>query len=119
MAATDAQLAATTATANGAVQRSGDTMTGTLNMGGNALTGIQAGTLTASSTDAVNGSQLNATNTNVATLATTVTTQGGQITNLTAAITAGTIGIVQQAGGTDGDITVGGQTGGTRVSAVV
>ncbi|WP_415265734.1 YadA family autotransporter adhesin [Burkholderia ambifaria] len=75
-----------------------------------ALTNVSAGTLSASSVDAVNGGQLFATNQAVANTSTVVT-------NLTNGIAAGTVGLVQQAGGAPGSgpITVGGQTGGTSV----
>nr|WP_253192457.1 YadA-like family protein [Burkholderia cenocepacia] len=75
-----------------------------------ALTNVAAGTLSASSVDAVNGGQLFATNQAVANTSTVVT-------NLSNGIAAGTVGLVQQAGGAPGtgQITVGGQTGGTSV----
>ncbi|MEM5318658.1 hypothetical protein VSR72_44040, partial [Paraburkholderia sp. JHI869] len=47
-----------------------------------ALHNVANGVLSASSTDAVNGSQLYATNTNVSNLAGDVTTINGQITNI-------------------------------------
>jgi autotransporter adhesin len=78
---------------------------------------VRAGVLSTTSTDAVNGAQLNATNQNVSNLTSTVTSQGNQISNLTTSIANGTVGMVQQAGGEpNGDITVGAQTGGTRVN---
>ncbi|CAG9275030.1 hypothetical protein PUN4_950003 [Paraburkholderia unamae] len=52
------------------------------------LTNVAAGDLSASSTDAVNGSQLYATNENVSNLAGDVTTIGGQITNINGQITS-------------------------------
>ncbi|KUY87077.1 hypothetical protein WI25_33360 [Burkholderia cepacia] len=75
-----------------------------------ALTNVAAGALSASSTDAVNGGQLFATNQAVAGTSTTVT-------NLSTSINAGTIGLVQQVGGAPGSgaIAVGAQTGGTSV----
>ncbi|MFP3655816.1 beta strand repeat-containing protein, partial [Burkholderia sp. SIMBA_052] len=75
-----------------------------------ALTNVAAGTLSASSVDAVNGGQLFATNQAVANTSTAVT-------NLSSSIDAGTVGLVQQTGGAPGTgpITVGGQTGGTSV----
>lgn len=69
--ATNQQLTTTTTTANNALQRSGGTMTGAINMNAKALTGLTAATLSASSTDAVTGSQLFATNQQVATFSTT------------------------------------------------
>ena len=75
-----------------------------------ALANVQAGALTATSTDAVNGSQLYATNQQVAANTT-------NFTNLTNSINNGTIGLVQQAGGLPtGDILVGPNTGGTVVN---
>ncbi|MBR8186478.1 hypothetical protein C6Q14_27630 [Burkholderia ambifaria] len=75
-----------------------------------ALTNVAAGTLSALSTDAVNGAQLFATNQAVANTSTAVTT-------LSTSINAGTVGLVQQTGGAPGNgpITVGAQTGGTSV----
>ena len=75
-----------------------------LNNGNNKIINVAAGTLSDDSTDAVNGSQLNATNKNV-------TTNAGNLTNLT----TGKTGIVRQDEGT-GAITVGGQTAGSSVS---
>ncbi|TCW75622.1 hypothetical protein C5O80_38180, partial [Burkholderia sp. SRS-46] len=75
-----------------------------------ALTNVAAGTLSASSVDAVNGGQLFATNQAVASTSTAVT-------NLSNGVNAGTVGLVQQAGGApgSGSITVGAQTSGTSV----
>ncbi|MGU2443702.1 beta strand repeat-containing protein [Burkholderia cenocepacia] len=75
-----------------------------------ALTNVAAGTLSASSVDAVNGGQLFATNQAVASTSTAVT-------NLSSGVNAGTVGLVQQAGGApgSGSITVGAQTSGTSV----
>ncbi|WP_249744582.1 YadA-like family protein [Burkholderia pyrrocinia] len=83
----------------------------TLNPSGTAagVHNVAAGALTSTSTDAVNGSQLYATNQNVTNVQTSVT-------NLTNAVTNGTIGIVQQQGGSSAPITVGAQTGGTQVN---
>ncbi|WP_176937253.1 hypothetical protein [Bradyrhizobium brasilense] len=66
------------------------------------IANVAAGTLSATSTDAVNGSQLNTTNQN--------------LTNLTNSIVNGTIGLVQQTGGSNAPITVGAQTGGRSVN---
>ncbi|WP_415774574.1 beta strand repeat-containing protein, partial [Paraburkholderia sp. J11-2] len=52
-----------------------------------ALHNVQNGTLSATSTDAVNGSQLNATNTNVSNLAGNVTTLQGNVTTINGQIT--------------------------------
>ncbi|WP_415873331.1 beta strand repeat-containing protein, partial [Burkholderia ubonensis] len=74
------------------------------------VTNVAAGTLSGSSTDAVNGSQLFATN-----LAVTGNKQ--ILDNLTARVVNGTIGLVQQQGGAPGSgaITVGTSTGGSTV----
>jgi autotransporter adhesin len=99
------------------------------------ITNVAAGQITATSTDAVNGSELYATNQvvntlsgNVSTLTGNVSTLGGTVTNLgaqvtsntagIAALTNGTAGLVQQKGGAPGAgvITVGAQTGGTSVN---
>jgi len=100
------------------------------------LTGVSAGNLSTTSTDAVNGAQLNATNTqvtqnttdigslntNVTNLDTTVTSLGGRmttaegnITDLQAAVGSGTVGLGQQAG-TGADLTVGKDTNGAAVN---
>ncbi|WP_175835960.1 YadA-like family protein [Burkholderia multivorans] len=75
-----------------------------------ALTNVAAGTLSASSTDAVNGGQLFTTNQ-------AVTSTSTSVTNLATSISAGTVGLVQQSGGAPGNgpITVGAQTGATSV----
>ncbi|WP_196786149.1 YadA family autotransporter adhesin [Burkholderia territorii] len=83
----------------------------TLNPGG-ASAGVRnlaPGAVGPMSNDAVNGSQLYATNQNIASVQ-------GSVTNLTNQITNGTIGIVQQGGGTSAPITVGAQTGGTQIN---
>jgi len=74
---------------------------------GTTITNLHQGALTATSTDAVNGSQLYATNQQV-------TNNSTAITNLT----NGTAGLVQQVGGAPGpgQITVGAQTGGKSIS---
>ncbi|WP_116609590.1 YadA-like family protein [Paraburkholderia unamae] len=65
-----------------------DTSMGKVTLGGDAdhapvvLTNVANGALNATSLDAVNGQQLNATNTNVSNLAGDVTTINGQITNI-------------------------------------
>ncbi|MGZ2749902.1 YadA-like family protein [Burkholderia stagnalis] len=111
---TNAQNTANTAltTAQNSVQYDDASHTGvTLNPGGPsvAVHNVAAGTLSLTSTDAVNGSQLNATNQNVTSVRNTVT-------NLTNQITTGTIGLVQQQGGSSAPITVGAMTGGTQVN---
>ena len=70
--------------------------------GARKLTNVADGTVAIGSKDAVNGGQLNTTNTNV--------------TNLTTNITSGLIGLVQQTGGGSSPITVGGSTGGTEIN---
>ena len=79
-----------------------------------ALHNVTAGVVAAGSTDAVNGSQLAATNATVAGNTTNIAGNTTAITNLT----NGTAGLVQQTGGAPGtgQITVGGATGGTSVS---
>ena len=112
--------------------------------GNRTLDGVSAGLVAAGSTQAVNGTQLAATNASVATntaglatanaqLATVsgiVTTQGNTLVNLGTQLTNlanttatqitmiqnGTTGIVQQVGGATGGLTIGGATGGTTVS---
>ncbi len=89
------------------------------------ITNVAAGRVSASSTDAVNGSELYATNQavsslggSVSSIGSTVTSLGSQVTSNTTQITAltnGTAGLVQQKGNT-GTITVGAQTGGTSVN---
>lgn len=94
-----------------------------------ALRNVQAGTLAAASTDAVNGSQLFATNQAVAANTSAITNIDRRVTNLegsvngsnqavqnlTTAIQNGTIGLVQQDPATK-EINVGSQTGGTAVN---
>lgn len=94
-----------------------------------ALRNVQAGALAAASTDAVNGSQLFATNQAVAANTSAITNIDRRVTNLegsvngsnqavqnlTTAIQNGTIGLVQQDPATK-EINVGSQTGGTAVN---
>ncbi len=79
-----------------------------------ALHNVAAGAVNPTSTDAVNGSQLAATNTQVTTNTTNIAGNTTAITNLT----NGTAGLVQQTGGAPGtgQITVGAATGGTSVT---
>ncbi|WP_080409153.1 YadA family autotransporter adhesin [Burkholderia ubonensis] len=99
------------------------------------LTNVAAGTISASSTDAVNGSELYAayqaidatstyatslstsTGQSVASLSTGVAATGSALTALSTSLAAGTIGLVQQAGGAPGvgTITIGATTGGSVV----
>ncbi|RQQ01075.1 YadA-like family protein [Burkholderia stagnalis] len=99
------------------------------------LTNVAAGTISAASTDAVNGSELYAayqaieatsayatslstsTGQSVVSLSTSITANGSALTALSTSLAAGTIGLVQQAGGAPGagTITIGSATGGTVV----
>ncbi|MCA8063154.1 YadA family autotransporter adhesin [Burkholderia sp. AU38729] len=79
--------------------------------GGTRITNVQAGTLSATSTDAVNGSQLYATNQQVAKNTTDITNLQGNVTN----IANGKAGLVQQQD-PNGAITVGKDTGGASVN---
>lgn len=86
--------------------------------GTRVLTGVTAGGLTALSTDAVNGSQLFATNANVTTNTTNIAGNTTAITSLTTNINNGSTGLVQQDGGAPGNgvIRIGQATGGTSIS---
>ncbi|WP_350656624.1 YadA-like family protein [Psychrobacter sp. S1-30-MNA-CIBAN-0213] len=84
-----------------------------LNVGGDKITNVADGSLNTTSTDAVNGSQLNATNTNVTTNTGNITTNTGNIADLA----SGKTGLVRQDAGT-GAITVGAATGGTSVNFI-
>ncbi|RQX83326.1 adhesin [Burkholderia anthina] len=79
--------------------------------GGTRITNVQAGTLGATSTDAVNGSQLYATNQQVAKNTTDISNLQGSVTN----IANGKAGLVQQQD-PNGAITVGKDAGGTSVN---
>ncbi|MCA8294905.1 YadA-like family protein [Burkholderia sp. AU30198] len=79
--------------------------------GGTRITNVQAGTLSSTSTDAVNGSQLYATNQQVAKNTTDITNLQGNVTN----IANGKAGLVQQQD-PNGAITVGKDSGGTSVN---
>ncbi|WP_322081002.1 YadA family autotransporter adhesin [Burkholderia sp. BCC1972] len=79
--------------------------------GGTRITNVQAGTLSAASTDAVNGSQLYATNQQVSKNSTDISNLQGSVTN----IANGKAGLVQQQD-PNGAITVGKDTGGTSVN---
>ncbi|WP_372487009.1 YadA-like family protein [Stenotrophomonas sp. WHRI 8082] len=93
--------------------------------GDRKLTGVAAGDLTETSTDAVNGSQLKETNDrvavnedNITNLDGRVTTNEGDINNLNTTVNElsnGTIGLVQQTAA-NADLTVGATTGGTAVN---
>jgi autotransporter adhesin len=103
--------------------------------GARKLTGVAAGDVSADSTDAVNGSQLNTTNQNVTANTNTitaldgrvttnennishldsrVTTNEGNITQLQSAVADGAMGLVQQDANT-GNITVASGKGGTQM----
>ncbi len=93
-----AQLRAVATTANNSVQYNDGTKT-TVTMagpvssdggatGGTSITNLHQGALSATSTDAVNGSQLFQTNSNVTALGATVTTLGSTVTNLGNSVTA-------------------------------
>jgi trimeric autotransporter adhesin len=97
--------------------------------GARKLTGVADGDVSSTSTDAVTGKQLNATNEQVAqntsdigTLNTSVTnldgrvtTTEGSITNLQTQISSGTVGLVQQSAAGE-HLTVGANTDGTEVN---
>jgi trimeric autotransporter adhesin len=87
-------------------------MTGTA--GTRTVTGVTAGALNATSVDAVNGSQLYATNQQVSTNTTNIAGNTSDITNLTNNINSGTVGLVQQAA-PGANITVAASTDGTVV----
>lgn len=85
------------------------------------IVNVAAGTLAATSTDAVNGSQLFATNTKVTNNTTAITNLGnqvtqidGRVTNIEGDLNDGSIGLVRQDPGT-GAITVASASGGTSV----
>ncbi|WP_175804714.1 YadA-like family protein [Burkholderia ambifaria] len=78
--------------------------------GGTRITNVQAGTLSATSTDAVNASQLYATNQQVAKNTTGISNLQGTVTN----IANGKAGLVQQQD-PNGAITVGKDSGGASV----
>ncbi|MEJ8846698.1 beta strand repeat-containing protein [Variovorax rhizosphaerae] len=93
-----------------------------LNPGGSGPTkvsNVAAGTLSATSTDAVNGSQLNATNTNVTNLGNTVTNLGDTVTTLgnTPITFAGNTGSVDRKLGETLQITGAATTAGTYSGA--
>ncbi|MGF7129880.1 autotransporter adhesin [Paraburkholderia sp. EB58] len=115
-----------------------DTTEGKVTLGGSAgttLTNVAAGAVTSSSTDAINGSQLYATNQDVAQSAaaiaqntsdiaqntadisdldTRVTTVEGSVNDLANQLNSGTVGLVQQ-DQTTGALTVASTTGGASV----
>jgi YD repeat-containing protein len=91
--------------------------------GGNAaapvtIGNVAAGALSATSSEAVNGAQLFATNTQVNSNTTNIANNTTAITDLSTSINNGTTGLVRQTGGAPGTgvITVGAATGGTVVN---
>lgn len=87
----------------------------TASMGGNKVTNVANGTLSAASTDAVNGSQLYATNQQVAQNTSDIAGNTTSISNITNQINNGTVGLVQQAAA-GADLTVGKSTDGAAVN---
>jgi autotransporter adhesin len=87
----------------------------TASMGGNKVTNVANGTLSAASTDAVNGSQLYATNQQVAQNTSDIAGNTTSISNITNQINSGTVGLVQQAAA-GADLTVGKSTDGAAVN---
>jgi trimeric autotransporter adhesin len=88
----------------------GDTVDFTGTAGTRKLTGVTAGTLSATSTDAVNGAQLFTTNQNVTQNSTDIT----NLQTLVEELSDGDIGLVQQHP-TNGTITMGADVGGNTV----
>ena len=82
--------------------------------GARTLRGVQAGELSATSTDAVNGSQLFATDARVTKAESSIAQNTTDITSLQNQLSSGSIGLVQQ--DPAGTITVGASTGGMLVS---
>lgn len=88
-----------------------------IDMGGNKVTNVGAGALSSTSTDAVNGSQLDATNQKVTAIDGRVTKVEGDVTNLQTTvnnISNGTAGLVQQSAA-GANLTVGKDTDGAAV----
>ncbi|MGO4700069.1 YadA family autotransporter adhesin [Dyella sp. 2RAB6] len=79
------------------------------------LTGLSKGELSSTSTDAVTGAQLYATNENVATNTKDIATNTGNISSLQTQLNDGTIGLVKQDATTNA-ITVGGASGGGSIN---
>ncbi|MGF6789314.1 YadA-like family protein [Paraburkholderia sp. 35.1] len=89
--------------------------------GARSLSGVKAGALSDTSTEAVNGSQLHATNQNVTANTTAITTIDGRVTNVEGSVTnltqqldGGSVGLVQQ-DATSKTITVARDLDGTTV----
>ncbi|WP_323123157.1 YadA family autotransporter adhesin [Burkholderia alba] len=101
------------ATINGSVVTMGNALAPNGSSAPVTVTNVAAGAVSATSTDVVNGSQLNTTNQAVAGNTTAIQNNATSITNLI----NGTAGLVQQRGGAPGAgvITVGASTGGTVV----
>lgn len=79
------------------------------------LTGLSDGTLSDTSTDAVTGAQLYATNEKVTANTENIATNAGNISTLQTQINDGSIGLVKQNADTQA-ITVGGASGGTSIN---
>ncbi|MHC1481741.1 beta strand repeat-containing protein, partial [Frateuria aurantia] len=106
----------------GTVTLGGTTSTDGGATNGTTITNLHQGALNSTSTDAVNGSQLYATNENVANNTAEIASNTSDIANNTtniANLSNGTEGLVQQAGGSSATnanaITVGAETGGSSV----
>ncbi|MDR6499010.1 autotransporter adhesin [Burkholderia ambifaria] len=82
--------------------------------GARTLTGVADGTLSATSNDAVNGSQLFATNENVVQNTRDIAQNVADITQIRSDLSSGSLGIVQQQA-SSGAITVGAASGGQSV----
>ncbi|MGH8043393.1 MAG: ESPR-type extended signal peptide-containing protein, partial [Stenotrophomonas sp.] len=102
----------------------GISMLGNVQMNANSLTGLAAGKLSETSTDAITGAQLFATNTTFADLDDRMITVEGSVSDLTDAIEGGGLGLVKQdditreisvAGDSDGKLIHFGGTQGARV----
>jgi autotransporter adhesin len=78
------------------------------------ITNVAAGRLTANSTDAVNGSQLYATDQVLNAIGSSVSSIGAAVTTIATTVTNN--GLVQQTGGSTAPITVGANTGGNTVN---
>ncbi len=78
------------------------------------ITNVAAGRLSANSTDAINGSQLYATDQVLNAIGSSVSTIGAAVSTI--ATTVVNNGLVQQTGGSTGAITLGANTGGTNVN---
>lgn len=119
-----ASTARITGYVNGTLELKGENgifMLNAVNMHGNRITQVGAGVLSATSLDAVNGSQLYATNLNVVSNSAAITTLGGTVAQHTATLNTlttnlnnGTVGLVRQDAVT-GAITVAASSGGNVI----